>query len=127
MLARSFLSPVDLKISDKQLNALVQVLNMLERGELPWHRGVSRPKDLGFNMGYWPDKRGKDCGTVGCIGYWTEKFLGEEFDDFPKELDNLFFINEIDIDWVDVTPEYAASALRNYLTTGKADWAGVLA
>lgn len=116
MLARSFLTPTDLKITVKEFDALTEVLNMLERGEL----------NQGFVMDEWP---GIGCGTVGCIGFWTEKLIGEEVQWWDKpQLNNLFFINErVKNNYDGVGPEQAANALRNYLTTGKANWATVLA
>lgn len=116
MLARSFLTPTELKIRVKEFDALGKVLGMLERGEL----------NQGFVMDEWP---GIGCGTVGCIGFWTEKLIGEEVKWYDNlQLNNLFFINERIRNYYDgVGPEHAAHALRNYLTTGKADWASVLA
>lgn len=116
MLARSFLTPEKLNISDKQFNALVQVLGMLERGELPWHKK--------FDMTSWPTK-GISCGTVGCIGFWAESILEAEIVSKDEELLQLFYADDFDLD--EIKPEHAAQALRNYLGTGKANWASVLA
>lgn len=134
MLARNFLTPTDLKISDKQFDALVQVLGMLERGELLWHNKykVDQSPVVGFNMDRWPTPS-DNCGSVGCIGYWCQKFGGDvtrdsiEKDENPYELEKLFFPVEGIKAYEDITVDEGMQALSNYLTTGKADWASVLA
>lgn len=139
MLMRSFLTPEELNISDKQFNALVQVLGMLERGELPWHcKNLIKPTDIGFNMDRWYESEiMPECGSVGCLGYWCNKLGGHvsRFAVKNSELEHLFYPNrnsdgsksKLPKFYEDITPDEATQALRNYLGTGKADWAGVLA
>lgn len=136
MLARSFLTPEELNISDKQFDALVQVLGMLERGELPWHSRslITRlPTSIGFNMDCWPQSTEEDCGSVGCIGYWCQKLGGDVTQEdirsyaSPYELKELFYPVEGIKSYQRITVDEGIQALSNYLTTGRADWAGVLA
>lgn len=131
MLARSFLTPEELNISDKQFDALVQVLGMLERGELPWHtKKAVLPLDVGFNMAKWPSRLEGNCGSVGCIGYWCEKMGGAPRWEFElnktTEIGKLFYPHGFGA-FATITMDQGMQALSNYLTTGKADWAGVLA
>lgn len=133
MLARTFLTPAELNISDQQFEALLKVLGMLERGELVWHKqakesGASVKNINRFNMGSWSDSH---CGTVGCIGFWAEKVgkvplkVGKvHFSSITVGTRDLFY-NHKACD-MDTTPEEGAEALRNYLSTGKADWDDVL-
>ncbi len=126
MLARNFLTPTELDISDKQFNALLQVLGMLERGELKmhhnWRKRKREPNTKYFDMGKWPERH---CGSVGCIGFWAEKIGKVNMSCVPEKLDNLFYNYEATEN--ETTTEQAAQALRNYLSTGKANWADVLA
>lgn len=136
MLARSFLTPAELKIEDGDFEALLKVLGMLERGELPWHASTSSKE--GFNMDRWPSaghsaRIDEHRGSVGCIGYWAEK-LGARKELSSRaiytELYGLFFPkvdNKNYMPYKDIQPEHAAQALQNYLNTGKADWDAVLA
>lgn len=131
MLARSFLTPEKLNISDKQFDALVQVLGMLERGELPWYnKDKVFPSDVGFNMAKWPSPLENKCGSVGCFGYWCEKLGGAPRWEFElnktTEIGKLFYPVGFGRNFNSVSVDEGMQALSNYLTTGKADWAGVL-
>jgi len=135
MLARTFLTPEQLKISPKAHRALVLCLNAMERGELT-HVDVSNPtfvEESGtnftghFNMAEWNAER--SCGTVACIG-GTAELLGEM--DFFEEtganfaLENLFYPVLHNTSLNDITVEQAHEALVNFLTTGSARWQEVL-
>lgn len=50
MLAQNFKTPADLKIDDDDFEALVKVLGMFERAEVPGHlfRGIIRFTPLAF-------------------------------------------------------------------------------
>lgn len=127
MLARTFLTPAELNISDQQFEALLKVLGMLERGELVWHKqakesGASVKNINRFNMGSWSDSH---CGTVGCIGFWAEKIGKVPFSPSTTMDTYDLFYNRKACN-TNTTPEQGAEALRNYLSTGKADWDDVL-
>lgn len=140
MLARSFMSHVDLGITEEEHSALVTVLGMLERGEL---RHVDHPHMVepivpnGFHMADWC--HATQCGTAACIGGWVERTSGVNlgygslrWDSLPEytqvALQDLFYPEEMnDNDLLSkMTDKAAALALSNYLTTGKPDWKSVL-
>jgi hypothetical protein len=134
MLARSFKSAEELHLPEHKYAALVEVLGMLERGELKHVSsagvvfGVMSFKFSGhFNMsfwsGLWTDEEGH-CGTVGCLGGSAEMIGNFRFvaDDGARGLEALFYPDCLDIAMADVTPAMAAVALRNYLMTGWPRW-----
>jgi hypothetical protein len=141
MLAQNFMTASALGINDIQLDALIKVLGMLERSELE-HTGVCQPVKNGFNMAEILHEN--SCGTVACLCGWAhlvsdrkafpqvENYLAERkrpgWSKLPKELFNLFFNNtgRVSSLW-NIDNSQAASALRNYLTTGKPNWSEVLA
>ena len=135
MLARTFKTPAELNLSDAEFNALVTVLVMLERDELPWHSIHEFGEGNGFNMDRWPDAgypAGEHCGSVGCIGYWVEKvgsigLAGNIRSGERNKLYRLLFPQGTGTAYRDIMPEQAAEAMRNYLATGEANWAAVLA
>jgi len=143
MLARSFLSAAELKISDEQRDALIKVLHALEGDQLPhirpefqlWESVPIQAQDS-FNMCWWDT----GCGTVCCIGGWAERFAGKPIFNHGvitrsmptmshrSPLLHLFF-PAYECPWADyagITPEQAALALSNFLTTGKPDWSDIL-
>lgn len=123
MLARSFMPATDLGITEPEVDALVQVLGMLEREEIPESK---------FTMTLVGEP---ECGTPGCILGWTRvvsvdvcrilacrmsanRALFWLFCPSPHTGDRSPYVAE---------RSEAASALRSYLTTGKANWAAALA
>lgn len=119
MLAQNFKTPTDLRITDKEFDALTKVLGMLERAEIwPEHLNMERI----------------DCGTAACMMGWarriggSELFATEDMEEGPlSELFMFAGMDEIsDPAWVkrrqNVTPSQAAVALRNFLTHGEPRW-----
>lgn len=132
MLARSFKSATDLGIPENVYAALIEVLGMMERGELR-HVDITdlqevneyhiKPELSGnFNMGVWCQTY-ENCGTVICIGGAVNMLCGNRFDHGP-DLHNLYHPGISNYD--DITVEQAARATANYLTTGKPEWESVL-
>lgn len=137
MLASSFLSADQLGLSTKQHNALTSVLGMLERGELQ-HIPPNLDPDgadyvgVGFNMATF------SCGSVHCIGGWADRTYGTDFASWsllwcsnqgPQYLalySLLYGDISSDVELEDISVAEAAEALRNYLTTGSAQWVQVL-
>lgn len=122
MLARTFLPAANLKISEKQRDALIAVLLLFEGGEVKHgpvvYRDLRKGEQRKFNMAEW------DCGTACCIGGWADQLGGAGFDEmakFPVELERLFF-PPLSIDMHDVTVPQAARAVRRYLETGAVRW-----
>lgn len=126
MLAQNFKTPTDLGISDKEFDALVNVLGMLERCEI---------KEEYFSMG-----KVKNCGSPSCILGWARHVsscknifaLEGDFTKWrrlPTQVRRLFAYVEStrDFDAHVASPSQAAIALRNYLTTGEPNWAEALA
>jgi hypothetical protein len=130
MLARNVLSAEALGLTDVQLDALVAVLGMLERGELRWISSVANPAEARgdfFNMGTVMAKW--ECGSVGCIVGWADAISSGAFAGFLSHLDrrhrnpplfDLFTGGRYDLRYISAAQ--AAAALRNYLANGRADW-----
>jgi hypothetical protein len=146
MLAQTQLTPAELKVTDKEFTGLVTVLGQLERGELKhafahpfWAQDGSPPTGNCFNMGI--TGQVYECGTVGCIGGWAALAMDmkpEDLDFYVSEsrsisLQPLYYpdedegCGEIDVDYTTITPEQASQAIRNFLATGKPQWAEILA
>lgn len=128
MLAQNFKSAADLALTEKQRDALIKVLVLLETGKLrhvgvDGHATFDRSKFDGFfNMSTWVAAT-KSCGTVACIGGTAELIAGEHlfsYRDADDRLRELF--TPCDINWYTITTQQASVALRSYLTSGHANW-----
>lgn len=126
MLAQNFKTAAELGISEVEIQSLIKVLGMLERGEIDAAH---------FSMMNY--RREEACGTVGCLcGWahmvssaafpevssevgWTTTLLGERLNEATK---SLFAIGCNFNAWAAAEPRHAALALRSYLTTGDARW-----
>lgn len=131
MLAQNFKTAADLGISDAELNALIKVLGMLERGELKHTEshgdlayGAPVGDIVGFNMSSYYGEG--TCGTVCCIAGWAE-YVGKLPRHSLTDTDNPdlsdLFLPGLGRRLEDFLPEHAAIAIRSYLTTGEANWA----
>src|SRR5690348_13381432 len=97
MLARTILSAAELKISEKELAALLAVLTKLEREEIPhaenikhiWSWNITKPMTH-FNMAWIYSEH--ECGTAGCILGWARHLTGDQtlFEHEPPAVANLF-------------------------------------
>lgn len=153
MLARTIKSAAELGVTETQHKYLLQVLDMLERGELRHAPVVGDVEGQCFNMATYEDRG--DCGTVGCIAGWMQVLSGytcfKSFSFCPQEdaeylrkyapahrfqraeivsraLHNLFHMGDCEHDDLEtVTPDQAAQAIRNYLSLGEPCWSEVLA
>ena len=129
MLAQNFKTAIDLGITSAEHDVLIKVLGMLERGELVHDRRGTGRLPNGFNMDHWGSQT--ECGSVGCIYGWC-RFVGKSdmlFEKEPPAVKRLFRVDHLHDEvkqWSDITPDQAASALRNYLTLGEARWGEVL-
>jgi len=136
MLAQNFKTAEELRIPEGHVAALQKVLVLLETDKLThmdkelYYGLDDGPRTFTghFNMGSWTAPR--ECGTVACIGGTAELISGLDFSflaDRNPALNILFYpcIGGYGI-YNDITTEQAAQALRNYLTTGVADWWKVL-
>ena len=136
MLARSFLSAAKLGIDEPVHAALIQVLGILERGEVkhvPSPLACNGPAIFSglFNMDSW--SRPTECGTVCCIGGLAEAVGGlsknwncqhSPIVDRPDGLSRLLY-PPASINWEKITPAQAAHALSNYLTSGEPRWSKI--
>lgn len=135
MLASNFMAPSALGISEVEFDALVKVLGMLERGEIP---------DDQFTM----RRIQHPCGTPACLCGWANHVSeGRAFPhapshwrmfgsaepyrprlrDLPRPVLELFGVGGRAADPVyTATPSQAAIALRSFLTHGEARWAEAL-
>lgn len=131
MLAQNFMSAKRIGMSDRELDAHIKVLGMLERGELVHVNDA--PQGERFNMSDCGTIN--ECGTVACIGGWVALCLGRKSQRTlvnyvhsvtgPRE--ELYFPHfHHPVMPHKITPQQAAHALRNYLTTGKPGWAAAL-
>lgn len=120
MLAQNFRTAADLGIEDAELEALIKVLGMLEREEIPAEQ---------FTM-LWVGE--PECGTAGCIlGHVRtvsiESYKGLSGNSWGgSSLERLFFPDapKGGCDPYLATRSQAATALRSYLTTGEAELGG---
>lgn len=130
----SFKSAEELGINDRQRDALIKTLELMEAGKVkhvPYCELHKRSTHNGyhFNMELWV-RRGLTCGTVACLGGTAELIGGEDlWNDTPwnkhkHPLKNLFFGSIYDCGGVsgNTTDKQAAKALRGYLETGVVDW-----
>ena len=140
MLAQNLKTAADLKLNDKQYEALIKTLALLETNGISFIHEDERAdvpvKDKKhyryFNMNVWDAAVMKQtawhkCGTVMCIGGTAEWLANDNglFNNTNNSLYDLFYPNVIQ-DWDNITVEKAAQALRNYLTTGEANWEQVM-
>lgn len=123
MLTQNFQTPTALGISDVEFEALVKVLGMLERGEIPEQQ---------FHM----DRVQHTCGTPSCICGWANHISNgaafpltgifqdaPNWDSFSENLLTLFSYGPRNPGWVDsASTAQAAIALHNYLTHGEPRW-----
>lgn len=127
MLAQNFKTATDLGITEIEIESLIKVLGMLERGEL---NHAPSGEDPGFNMGA-PHIQ-LSCGTVGCIAGWARYISGGEA--FPwanrasafqiggNSINELFVPSNYVAYLSRIRPDQAAIALRNFLTFGEPRW-----
>lgn len=136
MLAQSFKSADDLRISERHKEALMKTLVLLETDKLvhvdPSHMPIGNgPTAFSghFNMSWWSLER--ECGTVCCLGGTAELAGGLEDSELEQlswrlpELYNLFYPGmerPCNVRMKQITTAQAATALRSYLTTGDARW-----
>lgn len=147
MLARNFLAPADLGITDKEHAALVGLLGMLERGELTY-TPVALSCNISYDQGVILLRRTaareatrinmldflmeEECGTVCCLaGHCDAKydtnFVGR-LACLPEALRDLFMVGFTyrTAQRASVTADQMASTVCNYLATGEARWGEVL-
>lgn len=133
MLAQNFKAADDLSLNETEYRALITVLGMLERDEIPfgedgqWFNGKVVQEPVGFNM--YHVYSAAPCGTVCCLAGWTEciarvppysLFEKRRNDVGLEALFDPYFGDGFSIDRI--TPAQAAIALRGFLTTGMPDW-----
>lgn len=138
MLAQNFKTAADLQLSNAEFEALVKVLGMLERNEIPHHSDNSSIDR--FDMGTWYSDA---CGTAGCIAGWAHHISGRAVFKFVSGfggpttdgLETLFCpfpcsafdsASAASRAFRNIQPEQAAIALRNYLTSGEPRWSEAL-
>lgn len=137
MLAQSFKTATELKLSDLAYQALKLALIELEMDKIPHYHGRmanSLPYEkYRFNMRAWATLT--PCGTICCIGGLAQELVGPHsgvFDTSPPSavaLNELFRPGSISRNiyaWDEITPQLAAKCLRHYLETGIVNWNAVL-
>lgn len=133
MLAQNFKAAADLSLNETEYRALITVLGMLERDEIPfedkgqWLDVKTATEPAAFNM--YHVYSAARCGTVCCLAGWAEyiaripaySLFEKRCDDAGlKALFDPYFGDGFSIDRI--TPAQAAVALRSFLTTGASDW-----
>lgn len=122
MLAKTFKTANELNVTQEMYDALRKVLENLESGKLK-HTSDWRPTEkYGFNMNVIFVEG--HCGTAGCILGWASHYTGKdhcllEFEN--KGLHGLFYPDCI-LDYVNMSTQDAAYALRKFLETGVISW-----
>ena len=128
MLAQNFKTAKELGLAGVEVDALVTVLRMLERGD------IARQD---FHMGRFRH----ECKTPACICGWAHHISrGRAFSELTSSygpillhrrvsgaLSELFRLTEARDSGSEITPAQAAVALRNYLTHGEPRWAEAMA
>jgi len=117
MLARTFLTAKELRCSEIERQAAIEVLGMLERGELKY-----APVRLGTSESIPADAFNISCWAL-CMGGWMEHAKGrglsercmQRWDDLFEPMGAAHFPEHY-------TPERCARALHAKLTTGRAVW-----
>jgi hypothetical protein len=125
MLAENFLTAKELGLSEQSHRAHIVVLRKLEREELTTDCTVETIREgRFFSMGNW----------CYCLRGQVVKQMGrDELFDTPKRkwsdglLDLYMPPENVVLNMGRITMPQAACALRNYLTTGKAQWEEALA
>jgi hypothetical protein len=143
MLAQTYLDARKLGITERERDALIDVLAGLERGHFVHLQDAEVANNyavgLAFNMSDF------NCGTTACIAGWCDLLHGTQFvkrcagswTNRPgrrRNLQDLFHAEDDDYsaddnEWIyleEITTAQAAAALRNYLTSGKARWGEVM-
>lgn len=123
MLAQNFKTAAELRIPESGYAALLKVLGRLEREEITAEK---------FTMKYVGEP---ECGAPGCILGHTREVCMEAYEALSfatnsrNGLENLFYPDDYPKNNgpYQATPSQAATALRSYLTTGRANWAEALA
>jgi len=127
VLAQNFKSAEELGLAEVEVEALVTVLRMLERGD------IAREQ---FHMGQFRH----ECKTPACICGWAHHISrGRAFSELASAcgpiilhrrassaLNDLFRLTQARGSGGEITPAQAAVALRNYLTHGEPRWAEAL-
>lgn len=112
-----FMTAAQLGINKAQYRALIKTLGRFERGEIP---------PLLFTMRH---TGSPECGTTGCICGWAREGNCALFFDWANhpKLCRLFAPNAYGNHpaWGATVPQ-AASAIRNFLTTGNPMWDEVM-
>lgn len=133
MLAQAFLSADELQITERQKDALIKTLVLMETGKLQhmplnrltYQNEIERPyhKFSGlFNMRFTIFEH--FCGTVGCIKGTAEMISGISLSSRDLRLHELFYTEHMNDR--DIGVAEGAIALRSYLTTGNANWAAAM-
>lgn len=103
----NFLSAEALNMIEDDRKTLIKLLGMFSRGEIPGRlfnmRKIGEPK----------------CGTPGCLIGWAKTIDA----DFGRKIEETGLYWTI---WGKGTPEHAAIALHNFLTTSNHKWQEVL-
>jgi hypothetical protein len=124
VLAQNFKTATELGLAEIEVEALVTVLRMLERGD------IAREQ---FHMGRFRH----ECKTPACICGWAHHISrGRAFSELASAcgpiilhrrassaLNDLFRLTQARDSGGEITPAQAAVALRNYLTHGEPRWA----
>jgi hypothetical protein len=123
VLAQNFMTATELGLANVEVEALVTVLGMLERGD------IAREE---FHMGRFRHQ----CRTPACICGWAHHISrGKAFPELSSpygalilyrrlstSVSALFRLTAARGSGGEITPVQAAVALRNYLTQGEARW-----
>jgi hypothetical protein len=133
MLAQSFKPALELGISDEQHQGLIDTMNLLETTGSPfrfdmnnWFNAPVFYYTCPSNMHARYLAGTHDCGTAACIGGTAEAISGVSFKgQRTPQLYNLFFPYSVRV-WARITEQMGGQAIRNYLTTGYANWPSIV-
>lgn len=129
MLAQTFKTAKELKISQAKYDALVKVYWMFADEKIPEH--LFDMGTIGSPVLLEKGRKEVPCGSPGCILGWCQAVSFEAFmpgsatDYVGTGLHSLFFSPVACCDYA-TSRAQAAKAIHNFLTTGSANWREVL-
>jgi hypothetical protein len=131
----NFKEPTELDMTQAEKSALIQVMRMMESGEIAYQPSsmsifdTDTPVDAkSFNMNTAGIKDYGSNNMIGCIGFWIGIEMGLDYIDAKeyvfKQQDDTTKLRDLLWSNLDgnLKPDMVAKTIRNFLQTGIVDW-----
>jgi hypothetical protein len=131
----NFKIPEELDMTQAEKSALIQVMRMMESGEMIWQPNTpglfadeTPIAAKAFNMNSAGNKRFYSDDMIGCIGFWMGIEMGLSYDDAKeyvyKQQHDTTKLRQLLWGQLDgnLKPDMVAKTIRNFLETGVVDW-----